>query len=439
MTPQYSPSTQTLFLIICSGTKNDQAPGSGLYREETSITSRISPEAKASLMKGRNQALNLIYSESNSDQRLRDHPYNARIKPGKDFGNQESDARYIPAMWLYRGRFYFNLEESGKKALLSSEHHCLILSGLFGLVTPTEFIQLYECPLEDVPVFSTNWQQDNLLTGVLLDYITRNDIKNCIDLTSQQEYREMINWNLLRTKPDLHILHAHSKNFVSHEALPDLGIFLKKVLIHLTDDQFQTISDKQEWKSLALTTQIIPPDGWPMEESRRIDKLIKNGESQQIEYKAGLIGSGFNDLPKIVNNDMKYRVMKGICSFLNTAGGEMLIGVDDSQKIIGVSSELRTLKYSNNPEDEYNQIFEQMVVNYLGRTFLPQIKLEYRTIQKKVIVLIKVVKSKKPAYIRISKTGKPTKEYWIRGNCSCRELKNADISSHMKEIGQELS
>ena len=29
MTSQYSPSTQTLFLIICSGTKNDQAPGSG--------------------------------------------------------------------------------------------------------------------------------------------------------------------------------------------------------------------------------------------------------------------------------------------------------------------------------------------------------------------------------------------------------------------------
>lgn len=87
--------------------------------------------------------------------------------------------------------------------------------------------------------------------------------------------------------------------------------------------------------------------------------------------------------------------------------------------------------------DTYNQIYEQMVVNYLGRTFLPIIKLEYRTIQKKVIVLIKVVKSKKPAYLRISKTGNPVKEYWIRENCSCRELKGADITSHMKEIGQD--
>ena len=437
MTIQYTPSTQTLFLIICSGTKNDQDPGSGLYREETSITSWLSPEAKASLMKGRNQALNLIFSESNSDQKLQDHPYNARIKPGKDFGNQESDARYIPAMWLYRGRFFLNLEEDGKIALLSSGHHCLILTGLFGLVTPTEFIQLYECPLEDVPAFSNTWQQDNLLTGVLLDYITRNGIKNWIDLTSQQEYREMVNWNLLRTQPDLHILHAHSKNFVSHEALPDFGVFLKKILINLTDDQFQKISEKQEWKTLALTTQVIPPDGWPMEESRRIDKLIKNGESQQIEYKAGLIGPGFNNLPKIVYNDMKYRVMKGICSFLNTTGGEMLIGVNDSQKIIGVSSELQKLKYSNNPEDEYNQIFEQMVVNYLGKLFLQSIKFEYRTIQKKVIVLIKVVKSNKPAYLRISKAGIPAREYWIRGNCSCRELKGRDITSHMREIGQE--
>ena len=115
----------------------------------------------------------------------------------------------------------------------------------------------------------------------------------------------------------------------------------------------------------------------------------------------------------------------------------MLIGVNDSQKIIGVSSELQKLKYSNNPEDEYNQIFEQMVVNYLGKLFLQSIKFELRTIQKKAIVLIKVVKSNKPAYLRISKAGKPTREYWIRGNCSCRELKGRDITSHMKEIGQE--
>ena len=77
-----------------------------------------------------------------------------------------------------------------------------------------------------------------------------------------------------------------------------------------------------------------------------------------------------------------------------------------------------------------------MVVNYLGKLFLQSIKF-IQDHSEKVIVLIKVVKSNKPAYLAISKAGIPAREYWIRGNCSCRELKGRDITSHMREIGQE--
>jgi len=440
MTLQYAPTTKTLFLIICSGTKNDQAPGSGLYREENSIVTWLTPEAKKLLILGRNQALNLIRTESNNDQKLIDHPYNAKIQPGKDFGAKESSARYIPALWLYRGRFYSNLGEDGKKDLLSSGHHCLILSGLFGLVTPTEYIQLYECPLEDVPSFLNNWQQDNLLTNVLLDYITKNEISNIVDLSAQHVYRWMFNWDLLHGNPELHVLHAHSQKFVSHEALPDFGIFLKKNLINLSDEQILDITDKREWKTVALTNQVIPPEGWPMEELGRIELLIREGESRTFEYKESLTGRVFDDLDDrehpIVFNDMKYRVMKAIASFLNTEGGDLLIGVKDDKSIKGIDEDLDRIKSKFDREDYYRLILEDMISEYLGKVFADKITSKIIRLRQKPLLLISVKRSKIPAYLLRNKTGEKSRQYVVRQNNSTRSLNKDDEKIWINEHRQ---
>ena len=57
----------------------------------------------------------------------------------------------------------------------------------------------------------------------------------------------------------------------------------------------------------------------------KILKRIKTGETRQTEFKRGL-----GDLPA---------VGKAICAFANTEGGVLIIGVDDTRRIIGVKED----------------------------------------------------------------------------------------------------
>ena len=59
---------------------------------------------------------------------------------------------------------------------------------------------------------------------------------------------------------------------------------------------------------------------------KRITNLIKNGEKINVEFKAAQGG-----MPK--------SVYETVCSFLNTKGGEIILGVDDNRNIIGIPPE----------------------------------------------------------------------------------------------------
>ena len=58
----------------------------------------------------------------------------------------------------------------------------------------------------------------------------------------------------------------------------------------------------------------------------RIKKIIKNGEKTEVEFKAAQGG-------------MPRSVYETVCSFLNTKGGEIVLGVDDNRNVIGIPSD----------------------------------------------------------------------------------------------------
>ena len=74
-----------------------------------------------------------------------------------------------------------------------------------------------------------------------------------------------------------------------------------------------------------------------------IINIIKNGENIRVEF-------------KISRNKLPSNLFESICAFLNTKGGVILLGVDDSKNILGIEKEfVNKLKkdianLSNNPE-----------------------------------------------------------------------------------------
>jgi hypothetical protein len=196
----YQPDSKVLFLSICSLHK--KKGGTSEYARQESIVSRLSPALAASLLKKREEVRNLIWSGEISWGGIdtAELEYNNNLAPGADFGGNAEWAEYLPAISRYSGRFYLALGAEGKRKLIESKHHALFISGLYGLVTPTEPIQIYSCPLEGESVIQKAWVTGRLLTDVLIGYIVRNQVTRIFDLTARNDYRNIIDWVYLKEK-----------------------------------------------------------------------------------------------------------------------------------------------------------------------------------------------------------------------------------------------
>jgi len=428
--------SKTLFLLICSGTKDNLLIGT-TYEEKNSIIQSL-PNNSNQLLDGREKSFNIIKDPKTlyRGKISGTYDWNANLVKGRDLNGKE-EAKYVEAINLYTGRFYQGLGEQGKKNLLNSEHHFLIISGLYGLASLRENIQLYECPLEDIYEFQNVWTSNERITNILLDYINYHGIENVIDLTAQNEYRNLLKWSQMKNRGDLSIFHVHCKLFAGHESLKYLGNFLSSTLINYTDENFSKIKDTMMGDNCCLSRSRFPPEDWPMEESERIEKIIqgKNIESKELEFKSGLTGKTRdpldNQYDKLTYNEIKYRCMKSIASMMNTEGGDIFIGISDNKSVIGISEELLQFKNKSNKEDFYLQIFDQMVTEYLGKLYHSYVNATFLTYDRKLILHIKITKSKEPVCLYIDEDGNKIGEFWIRGEVSNRKLNSTQQRNYI--------
>jgi len=90
-----------------------------------------------------------------------------------------------------------------------------------------------------------------------------------------------------------------------------------------------------------------------------IDALIAAGEGEQIEFKSSLhhpYGPPSPDLLKLqakqaekeVQKMLKKSITKTIAAFLNSSGGTLLFGVDDSGAALGIEPDLATSAKESN-------------------------------------------------------------------------------------------
>jgi len=230
----YNPRDGILIIGICSRTKNTNLGEPG-YQPGCGIA-RFLSEGKAELLKlkrfeMKHSLKDILWGKKRFVSEL---AMNQHLVDGPDFAGEEVE-RYLPALQRYQGKFYvqgLGGAPEAEKALYSSGHHFLILSGLYGMVSPDEPVQLYTCPVEvesiEVQAF---WRRFDTLTRILLDYLQKNSITRVFDCTGRQIYRDMINWHYLKEKSGVTILHCHYAEAAGDPALGDLGRMTREYLL----------------------------------------------------------------------------------------------------------------------------------------------------------------------------------------------------------------
>ncbi len=127
----------------------------------------------------------------------------------------------------------------------------------------------------------------------------------------------------------------------------------------------------------------------------RVKELILNGENETLEIKTTL---RFDMKEGIVNKKLEYVIAKTISAFLNTEGGNLIIGVDDGGNTLGLEKDIQTLTKKNN--DGFELHLRQIIKQYLGDYFEKYIKVTFQKVDDREICLIQISKSGKPVFVK---------------------------------------
>lgn len=159
------------------------------------------------------------------------------------------------------------------------------------------------------------------------------------------------------------------------------------------------------------------------------EEIIAKGENDDVEFKSTLRWDLRQDKK---NPAMEHACLKTIAAFLNTTGGNLLIGVEDDGNILGIERD----GFENN--DKFLLNLWQLIQSSLGVELSPYIKTITEKSETGTVCRVHCKPSPKPVFL--SKKGSDD-EFYIRTGPASVSLKMSDaikyIQTHFSEIKQE--
>lgn len=166
--------------------------------------------------------------------------------------------------------------------------------------------------------------------------------------------------------------------------------------------------DKRYWWGKPEDEEIEPMP-------KNIEKLIQQGESNQVEFKTTLHFRKDNNTIKI-----KEDIAKTICAFLNLKGGFLFIGIKDNKEVQGLDFDF-SLANGKDPKDYFLLEIDNMLES-IGLSVIMNISSQFYEIEGKEIFCITVSPSKGLIFLK----DKEGKELWIRAEASTSQIKDAE-------------
>ena len=154
-------------------------------------------------------------------------------------------------------------------------------------------------------------------------------------------------------------------------------------------------------------------------EEKYIETLITKPESKTLEFKSSLI----LDVKKNEKNkSLSRECLKTIVAFLNTDGGDLLIGINDDGKVSGLNYEIDFLHSGS--IDKFTLLLNDLIKSYIGVSYFPFINWGHTELNGLIVMRVRCEKSKYPCYYKDN-------EFYIRTNPASHKLQNEDIKKHI--------
>ncbi len=192
-----------------------------------------------------------------------------------------------------------------------------------------------------------------------------------------------------------------------------LGSFIKRF-----ENQLQTKFREQKNKSLkpAESTKVQPPFD-----------LIEQGENEKVEFKSSMIWDYMEN--KENKRLMGSVIAKTVSSFMNSDGGTLIVGVDDSKTVLGLAHDFSSLRKAT--KDEYKLHFTNIINKHLGKENRTYVHEAFELLNGLDLLIIQVEK-RAPRPVFFKSKGKDD-EFIVRMGNSSQSLDVREANVYIKD------
>ena len=157
--------------------------------------------------------------------------------------------------------------------------------------------------------------------------------------------------------------------------------------------------------------------------TRPLSELIRMGEGPSLEFKSTLQWDVVQDQQ---NKALREVSLKTVAAFMNSGGGTLLIGVEDSGAIFGLERDLSLLGGST---DKFLQLFNSLVADRIGVEFSQNVVARLDTVDGAEICVVDVSKSPGAAYV----SGSRGSEFYVRVGNTTRSLDPEETHAYLEQ------
>ncbi len=153
-----------------------------------------------------------------------------------------------------------------------------------------------------------------------------------------------------------------------------------------------------------------------------VKELLRREEDMHLEFKSSL---RFNSIHRCLEPKLEFNCLKTVCALMNAEGGDLLIGVNNRGRAVGLRDDYKTFPKAN--RDAFETYLTTQISQKIGDRFLSYIRVYFPKPYGKEICRVNVSPSNEPAFLQ----HKGRQFFFVR---TCNASRPFNISDSTKYI-----
>lgn len=155
-----------------------------------------------------------------------------------------------------------------------------------------------------------------------------------------------------------------------------------------------------------------------------VAELVEQGEGLAVEFKGSMVHSYRPEVPeKVITGS----VIKTIAAFLNTGGGTLAIGLEDSGRVLGIGKDLMMKKFDL---DRYENFIMTTISQSIDPVAATRCRVRFERVDGEEVALVDVERSSRPVY---ATTEKGKQLFFVRAGNTTRILETQDAVTYIAD------